>query len=231
VNSPQRLSCCAVALFVGALCAQTAKVDKPYATPEEAVARMESTAKAGDVEGFLATLHPAARKVMREVLAVAASRKAFEGAVDAKFGPDPEVKVRRDFDAKKELERIVSITVVSRKAVDKPKTPEKTEKTEKTEKVEEVPERVELRLKTVRREASGTGTKSEEESFTAVKEGEGWTLLLPRMSDVKELDKRAEGYAKTRVGMDLLARDVRDGKFKDREDVRAALTKVLTGAK
>lgn len=209
---------------------------KGATTPEEAIKLLTEAAKAGDVDAFLARIADPLRTHIAIEWELAEARRAFEQALDQKFGKSedsgPSVK-----EALKKYDRAVIL-----------------------DKEEQSKDRVVLRARFGESEFAG---KELIDKILAVKEGDHWKLLYPTIGvvrpvlktsadgkeyheadytaahegkkldapEIKEyLKKFQEGVTKAKADIEKIIQDVKAGKYTSREEAKAAGSKVLIEA-
>jgi hypothetical protein len=213
---------------------------KPAKTPEEVVANIQATAKAGDLEGLMAQLAMPTRGLFETQVKREQAREALDYVLDAKFGKDP--KARPPFSIIDGIRMIPEMKVVGKKMQGadraeltvwvynkrikfKDKDDKKTEELEIAEQVwPAVKEGGAWKVRPIR----GGGSDSEFATRTGpdgkdvnvriqtVSE-EDWNFQEEMLTYVsKVLPKTLAAYAK-------LAKDVKAGIFKDRDDALEAM--------
>jgi hypothetical protein len=209
-----------------------AKKAKVASTPEEAVQRAADAFKAGDAEALIGQLGEPAHTEAQAQLKIMAAQEAREDALTKKFGKDPNNK-RPRMSVKDSLKQTKSLTVLSKKELAK--------------------DRVELKVWVSRIEPFDKKERIVEQTWTAVKSGAGWKLLVPmgprgptrdvvirKGPDGKEVKVYIEKHLKAdpqlvayiqktlATFLALVKKhtvDVEAGKYKTREEALAALRK------
>jgi hypothetical protein len=223
------------AVLVQAAKARPAKT-KLASTPEEAVKFVAEACRAGDPDAVLAQIGEPNRTMISTELKGAQTQEAIEVALDKKFGKEPEKNVkdwRERRGIKESLQRTTSIIVVGKKALGKDK--------------------VQLTIWMTNKRDSGKKEQITEMTWTAVKVGKGWKLLVPmggrpspeklvtrkgpdgkqvevriqtpddKPTDSKQLDYVRKAMPKYLAIMEKFKKEVDAGKYKSRKEAQDAL--------
>jgi hypothetical protein len=172
---------------------------EPARTPDQLIKNLVEAARKGDVEGFLSGLTEGSRKALTESVANrSALRQAlddFEKALDERFGGGAEVLATPQDDLKTAIGRLAGAEVISQ--------------------AERPDGSVELRVKTAIK-VDGERTVNREDTLVARREGGDWKLALGFAAD-------GGMTAERKAVAGRIAREVRDGKYKDRLAAMSAL--------
>jgi hypothetical protein len=171
----------------------------PAQTPDQLIKNLVEAARKGDVEGFLSGLTEGSRKAVTESVANrSALRQAledFEKALDERFGRGAEVLATPQDDLKTAIGRLAGAEVISQ--------------------AERPDGSVELRVKTAIK-VEDEHTVNREDTLVARREGGDWKLALGFAADRGMTAERKAAAGR-------IAREVRDGKYKDRLAAMLAL--------
>jgi hypothetical protein len=185
-------------------CGGEPKVE-PSGTPQEALQRLQAAVNAGDSEAYTAVLpqsqREACRKFIEAALHVEKGAKAFEDALTARFGAEG---------------KPVPFAVDMKALFTDPGA-----KYEVVGKKTRADGRVELKVKKTRTINLKThATKTEEDTFTAVQEEDGWKIEtdLPRESAAEDFERQAKAY-------EDVATRVKAGEFQNGHEALSALVK------
>jgi hypothetical protein len=208
-----------VALLISVLGVAAATADsetKPQATtattPEAALKQFMEASKTGDADALVASLPAEQAKHLKDWLTagenVANALNALVAVMDDKFGPDPKGGLRKiDYDRKKELGRpIKAYEVVGGKV-----TPEDGKAAFKVKATIIGPDGKE---------------STREEGFIATKVAGGWKVM-PVELEGANFDKGVAFLTKLKEVLEQGTKDVKAGKYKSHEEVRAAFQKEL----
>ncbi len=228
----------ALAVFVAAAVpAQAAAVRKPAksklaSSPEEAVKCLAEAFQAGDVQGVLAQLAEPVRTMAQAHLEIMEANRALDAAINKKFGkgqknPTPDVK--------EEMMRTRKLLVIGKEPRGEGK--------------------VRLTIWETRRNPADKEDRITEKTWTAVKVGKGWKLIIPMSGSISSRDtvtKKGPGGNEVKVHIEKPGKDEEDpkmleamkkllpkyrqalqkckedveaGKYKTREEARAAMRK------
>lgn len=190
--------------------------EKVCKTPEEAVQALAAAARKVDVKAFTAVLTQPMQKMFALMDEEVKLQRMFNAALEEKFGKDPEDFPIRTFE-------------------DALKSTTKIELAEK----KEAGKNFLLKLKiTYNREGKEA---TQEERLIAVKEGEGFKLSFVPPSfkegdDVdavlkKELDREAQDHAKHKQVVEATVKEIKEGKYKSRQEARKAFFDKLSPPK
>ena len=134
-------------------------------SPEQLVQALTQAARQGDVDGFLASMSTGTQKALTDAAATQTklqeAQRSFQAALDERFGKSNRVKPPAPPDRKSVLAKFVNLELLGAE----PKGPNETR----------------LRLKTSSKDLRGR-VRTEENSFTAVKENGEWKLEWAEMA-------------------------------------------------
>ena len=170
--------------------------------PEQLLRALTDAARKGDQAAFLSNLSNASRRSLTQADAVAEqlynAQTGFRAALNERFGAGTVLTPVARSDRKIALARLVDLTLVSSHPA---------------------PNGFELRVKTSTK-GSGDRVLTEENTFTAVREGGQLKLDISKV-----VDGTSAFVQKQVAALGQLTKQVRDGAFRDRNSAMIALAK------
>lgn len=170
------------------------------ATPDQLLVHLMQSARAGDVQAFLAGMTDKSRQAIAETIAQRAAMEQaqhrFQQALDQQFGKGAPMLTMPPLDLKSEIARLAAVEVIDRK-----RRPDGA---------------VELRVKTAV-QTDTSALRQVQQTLVAVQEKGSWKLSLAYPTDAQmpaEREKAAE----------RLIQEVRNGQYPDRFSAMLALT-------